>query len=87
MITDRTGQHEFLLPINHNYNAICDISSFFNIKTRDISRDFFLEVKKKPIQVRARDSRTIQILRYRAYCNVNADIRVADSQSDLRILL
>ena len=25
MITDRTGRHEVLLPINHNFNEICYI--------------------------------------------------------------
>ena len=25
MITDRIGQHEVLLPVNHNFNKICDI--------------------------------------------------------------
>ena len=25
MITDRIGRHEVLLPINHNFNRICDI--------------------------------------------------------------
>ena len=30
MITDRTGRHEVLWPINHNFNKICDIlGSFF----------------------------------------------------------
>ena len=30
MITDWTGRHEVLLPINHNFNKICDIlGSFF----------------------------------------------------------
>ena len=53
----------------------------------EIFRDIFARSEEKPIQVRARDSRTIQILRYSAYCNINTDIRVADSQSDLRILL
>ena len=24
MITDRIGRHEVLLPINHNFNKICD---------------------------------------------------------------
>ena len=24
-ITDRIGRHEVLLPINHNFNKICDI--------------------------------------------------------------
>ena len=25
MITDRLGRHEVLLPVNHNFNKICDI--------------------------------------------------------------
>ena len=30
MITDRIGRHKVLLPINHNFNKICDIlGSFF----------------------------------------------------------
>ena len=30
MITDRIGRHEVLLPINHDFNKICDIlGSFF----------------------------------------------------------
>ena len=35
MITDRIWRHEVLLPINQNYIKICDIFSFFNIKTQD----------------------------------------------------
>ena len=35
MITDRIGRHEVLLPINHNFNKICDIlGSFFIFKTQ-----------------------------------------------------
>ena len=29
MIKDRIGQHNVLLPINHNYNKICDTSGIF----------------------------------------------------------
>ena len=29
MITDRIGRHEVLLPINHNFNKICDIIGYF----------------------------------------------------------
>ena len=29
MITDRIGRHEVLLPVNHNYNKICDIIGYF----------------------------------------------------------
>ena len=25
MISDRLGRHEVLLPVNHNFNEICDI--------------------------------------------------------------
>ena len=46
MITDQTGRHEVLLPINHNYNKICDILGFFPIKTQEILRVFLLAVKK-----------------------------------------
>ena len=36
MITDQIGRHEVLLPINHNFNKICDIlGSFFNQNARD----------------------------------------------------
>ena len=49
MITDRIGQHEVLLPINHNFNKICDISgSFFNQNTRN-SNTFFARSEKKAI--------------------------------------
>ena len=54
----------------------------------EIFREIFARSEEKThSSARARDSRTIQILRYSAYCNINTDIRVADSQSDLRILL
>ena len=29
MVTDRIGRHEVLLPINHNFNKICDIIGYF----------------------------------------------------------
>ena len=49
MITDRIGRHEVLLPINYNFNKICDIlGSFFNQNTRN-SEIFLLAVKKKAI--------------------------------------
>ena len=28
-ITDRIGRHEVLLPVNHNFNKICDMKSSF----------------------------------------------------------
>ena len=50
MITDRIGRHEVLLPINHNFNKICDIlSCFFNQNTRN-SKIFFASSEKKPFK-------------------------------------
>ena len=61
MITDQMGRHEVLLPINHNFNKICDISgSFFNQKTRNSEIFFASSEKKKPFK-RARDG---------AYCPI-----------------
>ena len=54
MITDQIGQHKVLLPINHNYNKICDILGFFKLPVKHKKfREFFflmLPVKKKPIK-------------------------------------
>ena len=49
MITDQIGRHEVLLPINHNYNKICDILGSFKIKTQGIPGIFLRAVKKKTI--------------------------------------
>ena len=46
MITDQIGWHKVLLPINHDYNKICDVVGFFPIKTQEILRVFLLAVKK-----------------------------------------
>ena len=49
MITDRIGRHEVLLPINHNFNKICDIIGyFFNQNTRN-SKFCFASSEKKAI--------------------------------------
>ena len=49
MITDRIGRHKVLLPINHNFNKICDIIGYFlNQNTRN-SKFFFASSKKKAI--------------------------------------
>ena len=29
MITDQIGRHKVLLPVNHNFNKICDIIGYF----------------------------------------------------------
>ena len=82
MITDRIRRHEVLLPINHNYNKICDILCFFLIKTQEILRVSFASSEKKPFK-RARAMVCTVLLHY----PISAEIRTLDSQSDLRILL
>ena len=54
VITDRIGRHEVLLPINHNFNKICDILG-----------SFFLSKHKKRVM-----ARIVQLLRYDAYCPI-----------------
>ena len=61
MITDRIGRHEVLLPINHNFNKICDtIGYFLNQNTRNSKSCFASSEKKQPFK-RARDG---------AYCPI-----------------
>ena len=61
MITGRIGRLEVLLPINHNFNKICDIlDSFFNQNTRNSEIFFASSEKKKPFKC-ARDG---------AYCPI-----------------
>ena len=45
MITDRIGRNEVLLPINHNYNKICDVLALLKIKTQEIPGVFLRAVK------------------------------------------
>ena len=71
MITDRIGQHEVLLPINHNFNKICDIyEAPFLIKTQEIPRFFLLAVTKKSHLSARVMARTVQLLRHEAYCPI-----------------
>ena len=61
MITDRIGRHEVLLPINHNFNKICNIIGYFlNQNTRNSTFCFASREKRKPFK-RARDG---------AYCSI-----------------
>ena len=86
MITDRIGQHEFLLPINHSFDKMCyRQGSFLNPNTRN-SKLFLLAVKKSHLSTRNM-TRTVQLLRHEAISPIKAEIRAVDSQSDLRILL
>ena len=78
MITDRIGRHEVLLPINHNFNKICDIIGyFFNQNPRNFKFRFASSETEKSFKS-ARDG---------AYCPIKAEIRAVDSQSDLTLLL
>ena len=71
MITDRIGRHEVLLPINHNFNKICDIIGYFlNQNTRNSKFCF------------ASMTRTVLL-----NCLIKAEIRAVDNQLDLTILL
>ena len=51
MITDQIGRHEVLLPINHNYNKVCDVLALLKIKKKqEIQRVFLLAGKKRPFK-------------------------------------
>ena len=56
MITDRSGRHEVLLPVNHDFNKICDIlGSVFESKHKKFRDFFFASSEKKKAFKRARD--------------------------------
>ena len=68
MITDQIGLHEVLLPINHNFNKICDIIGYFlNQNTRNSKFCFAISEKKSHLSMRVM-ARTVQLLRHNAYC-------------------
>ena len=53
MITDWIGRHEVLLPINHNFNKICDtIGYFLNQNTRNSKFCFANSEKKSHLSAR-----------------------------------
>ena len=52
MITDRIGRHEFLLPINHDYNKICDFLGFFESEHKKFW-EFFAGSERKKSHLRA----------------------------------
>ena len=91
MIADRIARSKNLLPINHNYNTICDVLAPLKIKqTQEFPRVFLLAVKKKAILVQM--ARTVRyyigmMRTVRLHCPVSAEIRTVDSQSNLRIWL
>ena len=62
MITDRIGRHEVLLPINHNFNKICDIIGyfFFNQNPRNSKFCFASSETEKSFKSK-RDGATVQL--------------------------
>ena len=47
MITDWIGRHEVLLPINYNFNKICDMIGYFlNQNTRNSKFCFASKIKR-----------------------------------------
>ena len=92
MITDRIGRHKVLLPINKNFNKICDIIGYFlNQHTGNLKFCFANSEKKKAISVRAWWRVLSNYLgmthTVRLNCPIKAEIRAVDSQSDLTTLL
>ena len=70
MITDRIGRHDILLPINHNFNKICNIAGyFFESKHKKFDILFASSEKKSHLSVRVM-ARTVQLLRHDAYCPI-----------------
>ena len=67
MITDRLGRHEVLLPINHNFNKICDIyvRLFLKLKHKKF-QDFFAKKKKSHLGARMM-ALTVQLLNRHDY--------------------
>ena len=88
MITGRIVRHEVLLPINHNFNKICDIwGSFFKSKQKKFQ---FLFAGSEKSNWSARVvTRGVQLPTSTlvSNCPIKAEIREVDSQSDLKILL
>ena len=91
-IADLIGQFEVLLPINHNYNNICDLKDFFLSKTQEIPRGFLQAVKKSHLNLSERMqwcilSNYLGITSTVLHCPISAEMRTVDSPSDMRILL
>ena len=71
MITDRIGRHEVLLPINHNFNKICNIIGYILSQNTRNSKFCFATSEKKKSHLSARVmARTVQLLRHDAYCSI-----------------
>ena len=63
MITDRIGRHEVLLPINHNFNKVCDIQGSFLKSKQQKFEDFFASSEEKKSHLsRHVMARTVQLV-------------------------
>ena len=70
MITDRIGRHEVLLPINHNFNKICDIIGYFLNQNKRNSKFCFASSEKKCHLSARVMARTVQLLGHDEYCPI-----------------
>ena len=86
MITYRIGGHEVLLPINHNYNKICDTLGFLKLRKKKF-REFFISSENSHLSARVLSNYLGMMRTVLLHCPISAEIRTVDSQSDLRILL
>ena len=73
MITYRIGRHKVLkvlLPINNNFNKICDILGCFFKSKHEKLQDFFASSEKKSHLSARVMAHTVQLLRHDAYCPI-----------------
>ena len=62
MLTDRIGRHEVMLPINHNYNKICDVLALLNKKHKKFQEFSCLQENKKPFKCTCAMVRTVLLV-------------------------
>ena len=72
MIKDRIGRNgEVLLPINHNYNKICDVLAVLKKESLRNSKKFLASnEKKKPFKCAHAMARSVQLHRHDAHCRI-----------------
>ena len=71
MITDRIGRPEVLLPINNNFNKICDIIGYLLNQNSRNSKFCFASSERKKSHLSARVMVcTVQLLGHEAYCPI-----------------
>ena len=71
MIKDRIGRNEVLLPINDNYNKICDVLALLKKgNTRNSKKCLASNEKKKPFKCVHAMARSFQLHRHDAHCPI-----------------